>query len=303
MKKLYFLLLALSITAVSFGQQINEFEPNPAGADPANQSFELKGTPSAAFSGWIVSIEGDPGASNPGSVNDATSVSGTFDANGLLVVSVPDLENPSFTIVLVDNFTGTVGDDLDTNDDGTIDDTSKWNTVYDAIGIPDDSDVTTLLYGADLGGTDFVYTGSEPAIVFRDGTTDDLYAVNFIGDTNVYDVSATVVSPGDFDTDPTVATTFGSANPSKSTASVDDYNKNSFSIYPNPTSTGSVRIVSSSSSNFGNINVAVYDVLGKQVINKMMTSDKLNVSALNTGIYIMKLSQGKATSTKKLVIK
>jgi hypothetical protein len=75
-----------------------------------------------------------------------------------------------------------------------------------------------------------------------------------------------------------------------------------FSVYPNPTNTGSVNIVSASSSNFGNINVAVYDVLGKQVINKTMTSEKLNVSSLNTGVYIMKITQGKATSTKKLVI-
>jgi hypothetical protein len=86
------------------------------------------------------------------------------------------------------------------------------------------------------------------------------------------------------------------------TLSSNDFNTKSFSVYPNPTNTGSVNIVAASSSNFGNINVAVYDVLGKQVINKTMTSEKLNVSSLNTGVYIMKITQGKATSTKKLVI-
>ncbi|PTM05721.1 MAG: hypothetical protein DA407_12130, partial [Bacteroidetes bacterium] len=87
------------------------------------------------------------------------------------------------------------------------------------------------------------------------------------------------------------------------TLSTIDFNTKSFSVYPNPSNTGSVNVVSSSTSNFGQINVAVYDVLGKQVINKAMTSEKLNVSSLNAGVYIMKITQGKAISTKKLVIK
>lgn len=86
------------------------------------------------------------------------------------------------------------------------------------------------------------------------------------------------------------------------TLSTNDFNIKSFSVYPNPTKTGSVNVISSQSNN-ENIKVAVYDVLGKQVINTKMTSEKLNVSALNTGVYIMKITQGKATTTKKLVIK
>jgi hypothetical protein len=86
------------------------------------------------------------------------------------------------------------------------------------------------------------------------------------------------------------------------TLSTNDFNQKSFSVYPNPTNTGSVNVVSASSSNYGNINVAVFDVLGKQVINTMMANEILDVSSLNTGVYIMKITQGKATSTKKLVI-
>ena len=86
------------------------------------------------------------------------------------------------------------------------------------------------------------------------------------------------------------------------TLSSNDYSlAKSFNVYPNPTNTGSVNIVSNASS-YGKINVAVYDVLGKQVINNVMTTEKLNVSSLNTGVYIMKITQGKAISTKKLVI-
>ena len=58
MKKLYILIYFL-IIQLSFGQVINEFEPNPVGTDPTNVSFELKGTPNDSFSGWILSVESD----------------------------------------------------------------------------------------------------------------------------------------------------------------------------------------------------------------------------------------------------
>ena len=48
--------------------------------------------------------------------------------------------------------------------------------------------------------------------------------------------------------------------------------------------------------------ITVYDVLGKQVLNEKVNDNKLYVSSLNTGIYIMKVSQDNATITKKLVI-
>jgi hypothetical protein len=303
MKKLYFLLFSLLITSLSFGQQINEFDPNPAGTDPANSTFELKGTANAAFDLWILSIEND---GYNGTVDKATNVTGTFDANGLAVVTTTDLENPSFTIILTDAFSGTLGDDLDATNNGTLD-TSSLGTILDAVGVSDAVIDDATLYASALGGTDILYNGQfEPLLAFRDGTTSDWYntvtvdfggAGEYIG---VFDASGAELAAGDFDIDPT-ASTYGSTNPSLSTASVDDFNKKSFSVYPNPTNIGSVSVVSKQSSNV-NLNIAVYDVLGKQVINRIMTSETLNVSSLNTGVYIMKITQGKATSTKKLVI-
>jgi hypothetical protein len=49
--------------------------------------------------------------------------------------------------------------------------------------------------------------------------------------------------------------------------------------------------------------VGVYDILGKQVINATVSNKRLDVSTLTSGIYIMKISQDNATTTKKLVIK
>jgi hypothetical protein len=84
------------------------------------------------------------------------------------------------------------------------------------------------------------------------------------------------------------------------TLSLDDIQNNTFSVYPNPTSTGFVNIVGT---NDDTISVSVYDILGKQVINETLTNNRINVSALNTGIYIVKISQNDASITKKLVIK
>ncbi|WP_460220710.1 T9SS type A sorting domain-containing protein [Psychroserpens sp. MEBiC05023] len=84
------------------------------------------------------------------------------------------------------------------------------------------------------------------------------------------------------------------------TLSTNDLDSLSFSVYPNPTSTGFVNIVSV---NNDETSVAVYDILGKEVMNKTLTNNRLNVASLNTGVYILKISQNNASVTKKLVIK
>lgn len=211
MKKLYFLFCLFLMFSLSYGQIINEFQPNAAGTDPDPMSIELKGTPSASFSGFLISLETDVGS--VGTVDRSAAVSGTFDTNGLLVVSIPDLENPSFAFVLCSLDPG-VTTDLDTNDDGTIDDPSVLGTVYDAIGIPDNDTDAMNTYAEQLGGATFSYTGDEPGLVFRDGTSDDWYAINEPYDgTSVFDINATILDSGDFSPAVDLAGTFGSANP------------------------------------------------------------------------------------------
>ncbi len=84
------------------------------------------------------------------------------------------------------------------------------------------------------------------------------------------------------------------------TLGVEDVNTVGFTIYPNPTNQGFVNIESTSTS--GEIQVAVYNVIGKQVINTSVIN-RLDVSALTSGIYLVKISQEGASVTKKLVIK
>ncbi|WCO01384.1 T9SS type A sorting domain-containing protein [Psychroserpens ponticola] len=90
------------------------------------------------------------------------------------------------------------------------------------------------------------------------------------------------------------------ADVTPTTLSIDDFSSNRFKVYPNPTSLGYVNIASANSEA---ISVTVFDILGKQVINETLSNNRLNVSALNTGVYIMKVTQNNASVTKKLIIK
>ncbi|WP_418603714.1 T9SS type A sorting domain-containing protein [Hwangdonia sp.] len=72
-----------------------------------------------------------------------------------------------------------------------------------------------------------------------------------------------------------------------------------FSMYPNPTNKGYVNMSSRSNSI---MEVSVYDILGKQVVNTTVTNKRLDVSSLNAGVYIMRVAQDEASITKKIVI-
>lgn len=185
------LILAFTILTQTLGfPLINEFEPNPDGIDPSTQTVELKGTPGQFFDGYFINVESDSGA-NPGDINNI----------------VP---------VLTDNtFTGTINSDIDTNNDGTVDNFSVLGNVLDAIGIPDRSIDEAFLYGNQLGGTDFTslrfgnMIRIEPELIFRDGITNSLYGKK---GSEVKDVNVNLVNSNTFDRDPTIPT-FGSVNP------------------------------------------------------------------------------------------
>ena len=76
--------------------------------------------------------------------------------------------------------------------------------------------------------------------------------------------------------------------------------RDSFKMFPNPTNTGIVTISSLSNET---VSVQVFDILGKQVKNELLLNNTLTVSDLNTGVYILKLTQNNASVIKKLVIK
>ncbi|MEO0340507.1 MAG: Ig-like domain-containing protein, partial [Bacteroidota bacterium] len=197
----------------TFVALINEFQPNPSGSEASTDSFEVEliGTPGAMFSGFLLGIESDA-TSSRGRIDRESEVMGTFDANGLLTVKIIDLENPSFTFVLSENSPG-IGTILDSDDNNMIDDPSVLGIVYDAIGVPDAVGDESIIYADQLGGTNFMFTGDEPQLIFRDGRDPSkLYAINDPAGINAIQPDGTLVPFADFDKNPE-ETTFMEVNP------------------------------------------------------------------------------------------
>jgi hypothetical protein len=71
-------------------------------------------------------------------------------------------------------------------------------------------------------------------------------------------------------------------------------------MYPNPLSGNVLNITTDANATKA---VAVYDVLGKQVINTITSNGTVNVSGLTSGIYIVKITEEGQTATRKLVVK
>ncbi|RZJ72680.1 MAG: T9SS type A sorting domain-containing protein [Flavobacterium sp.] len=71
-------------------------------------------------------------------------------------------------------------------------------------------------------------------------------------------------------------------------------------IYPNPVSSGRVFITSKSTANK---EVEIYDVLGKRILKADIAGKELNISTLNPGVYIIKIKEGDASATRKLIVK
>ena len=84
-----------------------------------------------------------------------------------------------------------------------------------------------------------------------------------------------------------------------SSLKVSDNSINGLNVYPNPVTSGIFYI----NTDFNEVkSVTIFDILGKQVL-KTKTNNAVNVSALNSGVYILKITENGATATRKLIIK
>ena len=71
-------------------------------------------------------------------------------------------------------------------------------------------------------------------------------------------------------------------------------------FYPNPVSNGKIYISSKSAMEK---DITIFDVLGKKVLQAVVTSKELSISSLSPGVYIIKIREGEATATRKLIVK
>lgn len=69
-------------------------------------------------------------------------------------------------------------------------------------------------------------------------------------------------------------------------------------VFPNPNSGSILNITSNANSTKA---VAIFDVLGKQVLNTTTSNSTVNVSNLTAGVYIVKVTEEGKTATKKLI--
>lgn len=71
-------------------------------------------------------------------------------------------------------------------------------------------------------------------------------------------------------------------------------------VYPNPVSNGTLFIETSANAEK---TVAIFDVLGKQVLHTSTSNNTINVASLHTGVYIVNITEEGKTASRKLVIK
>ena len=72
-----------------------------------------------------------------------------------------------------------------------------------------------------------------------------------------------------------------------------------FSLFPNPVTNGMLTI--NTQDNLEK-NIQIFDILGKQVFSSSTSTSEINVSNLNSGIYIIRVEEAGRLATRKLVI-
>ncbi len=166
--------VGLFVTSASAQPVINEFVNNHTGID-TNEYIEIFGAPNTDLSAYtIVEVEGD-GASS-GLIDDATFAVGTTDANGIWWTGyLADIaENGTLTYLLVDGYTGAVGNDIDVGNTGGITNTF-WTSIVDCVAVNDGGGVTDLNYCSTVLDSSLAPAGFTPGGASRipNGTDTD----------------------------------------------------------------------------------------------------------------------------------
>lgn len=190
---------------------INEIRIDDPGADDL-EYFELAGAAGTSLDGLFYVTIGD-GSGGSGVVEEVTDLTGlAIPADGIfvclstasdpLLLSAPaDLVNglsfensDNVTHLLVSDFTGVSGDDLDTDDDGLLD-VTPWTSVLDQVALAEELTVpptnTEFFYGDVIAGPDGSFV---PGHIFREDDSTGSLVHWAVG---IFDNSAGLDTPGD----------------------------------------------------------------------------------------------------------
>jgi hypothetical protein len=139
------LLLALRTPAsAAIDPVLNEFVFNHTGTD-THEFVEVVGDPSTDYAAFtVIEIEGD--GTGSGTIDGVFAV-GATNADGYWSTGAlgNELENGTVTLLLVEGFAGAVDNDLDADDDGTLDAT-PWTRIVDSVAVSDGG-ATDVTYG------------------------------------------------------------------------------------------------------------------------------------------------------------
>ncbi|WP_448006638.1 ExeM/NucH family extracellular endonuclease [Agromyces bauzanensis] len=148
---------------------INEFSASTAGTDV--EYLEVLVEPGTDLGDYrVLEIEGDSG-STLGFVDEVVSlVAADADGRSLTWLPANALENGTVSLLLVTGFAGALGDDLDADDDGVLDDVAGI-TVIDTVAVHDGG-ASDLAYGDTVLGVAYDGAAFAPGGASRipDGT-------------------------------------------------------------------------------------------------------------------------------------
>ena len=82
--------------------------------------------------------------------------------------------------------------------------------------------------------------------------------------------------------------------------SIQENNISGLKVYPNPISGNVLNIETTLN---GTKAIAIFDVLGKQVLNTTIENTTVNIGTLNAGVYVVKVTEEGKTATTKLVVR
>lgn len=85
-----------------------------------------------------------------------------------------------------------------------------------------------------------------------------------------------------------------------SVAGIDTQDIAGLKLFPNPLTAGATLNITSN--NNADKAVAIFDILGKQVFNGSTVRGTVNTSNLTAGVYIVKITEGNETATRKLIV-
>ncbi|HAI17198.1 MAG TPA: endonuclease I, partial [Xanthomarina gelatinilytica] len=151
---------------------------------------------------------------------------------------------------------------------------------------------TQRVFGGDSGTFDLVINGNIIATIPYSDT-----AQTTTIPCNISQVTSFVINNN---TNPSNRVMFDDLKWTCGLLSNEEFSQETFNIYPNPVSNQlNIQLNSTEKTQ-----IEIYNILGKRVLTKTIhQSQSIQLDNLNSGVYILKLTQGNTTISKKLIKK